>query len=236
MKSIDFLISSLSKINLFIFRLKRKNYLSLNQLDKKLETLLPHTNGFYVELGANDGLNQSNSYYFEKVKKWRGVLVEPSPNKFFECKKNRSSRNFFFCNACVGFDYKSNYVNMIYSNLMTISDSLNLNLEEKQTHLSKSKVHLKDYEDIIEFGSKAKTLTEILDLCGAPQIIDFLSLDVEGAELEVLKGINFDHYKFKYLLIEIWDLDTVNKFLVNAGYTLIDSLSHHDFLFKNNNL
>ena len=52
-----------------------------------LEDKLPHRDGFYVELGANDGVRFSNSYYFEVNKGWKGVLIEPAPNLYVTCKK-----------------------------------------------------------------------------------------------------------------------------------------------------
>ena len=59
-----------------------------------------------------------------------------------------------------------------------------------------------------------------------------MSLDVEGAELEVLKGINYDKYKFKYILIEVRDLNSVSEFLAKHGYVLEKQLSSHDYLYK----
>ena len=46
-------------------------------MDRRLEEVLPHKGGFYVELGANDGALASNSYYFELKKNWTGILIEP---------------------------------------------------------------------------------------------------------------------------------------------------------------
>ena len=58
------------------FRNKSKGvYFSLNSLDKQLEKYVDYDNGFYVELGANDGVNQSNTLYFEMKRNWKGVLV-----------------------------------------------------------------------------------------------------------------------------------------------------------------
>ena len=58
---------------------------SLNQLDKKLEKFVNYNDGFYVELGANDGVSQSNSLYFETKRNWSGILIEPSPHNFLLC-------------------------------------------------------------------------------------------------------------------------------------------------------
>ena len=66
----------------------------------------------------------------------------------------------------------------------------------------------------------------------APKEIDFLSLDVEGAELAVLKGIDFDKFLFKYMLIEVRDIKRMESFLRQHGYILEKQFSSHDYLFK----
>ena len=214
----------------------KKNFLgasfSLNKLDKKLEKYLDFDHGFFVELGANDGVTQSNSLYFELRRNWRGVLIEPSPYNFHKCMANRGLKNSVFCNACVGFEYEDKYVDMKYANLMSISNNLDLDLSNKKVHIEQAKRHLRNNEIVFSFGAKSRTLNDILDEAKAPHNIDFLSLDVEGAELEVLKGIDFEKYKFKYLLIEVRDLKRMQLFLKKYNYFLLDQFSFHDYLFK----
>ena len=65
-----------------------------------------------------------------------------------------------------------------------------------------------------------------------PKTIDFLSLDVEGAEIEVLKGIDFKKYRFKYILVESRNIENICKFLNLQNYEVIEKLSHHDYLFS----
>ena len=54
---------------------------SLNDLDLKLDAILEQRDGFYIEAGANDGLNQSNTVFFERHRGWTGLLVEPLPRQ-----------------------------------------------------------------------------------------------------------------------------------------------------------
>jgi len=208
-----------------------ENYYSLNELDKKLRKRISKRSGFYVEIGANDGVNQSNTLHFEKALGWKGVLIEPIPHRFLECKKNRSKENTFFCNACVSDDYKNEFVKIIYSNLMSVAPELDLDLERPYEHAATGHQFLDEHEVTFTFGAIAKTLTSILVEANAPRFIDLFSLDVEGAELEVLKGVDFDHYTFGHLLVESRNINRLERFLNQKGYRLVEPLSVHDYLF-----
>lgn len=210
----------------------RTGYFARSEMDKKLETLLPHHNGFYVELGANDGAFASNSYYFELKKGWTGVLIEPAPNLYLSCIKRRGKKNSVFCNACVPFEYHDQYVNMIYSDSMTISDDLSLDIKDKQEFIESGNSHLLPGEKTFEFGAKAATLNSILIESNAPKNIDFLALDVEGAELPVLQGLDFNMFRFKYMLIESRDIDNLSNFLLPFGYVIKEKFSYQDYLFE----
>ncbi len=84
-------------------------------------------NGFYIECGANDGVNQSNTWYFEKSLNWRGILIEPNKQIFQELKKNRSSKNIFENVALVSEDFKNKNEEIYLSEY---------NLESKLTNIA----------------------------------------------------------------------------------------------------
>ena len=216
----------------FIARLFSKYY-GLNNLDEKLEKYLNWKNGYFVELGANDGLSQSNTKYFELFRNWSGVLVEPYPENFQKCKKNRSRNSKVFNFACVGFDFKQKRVRLAYSNLMTVSLDGRSDIDDKWAHAHEGNPFLNAGEVVHEFSIDAITLNEILITADSPKEIDLLSLDVEGAELEVLSGIDHELFRFKYICLESRDLQAVNEFLLVHGYEFVESLSKHDYLFKN---
>lgn len=218
------------------WRIYRRHYQSgrfaRSDIDKLLESLLPHRDGFYVELGANDGALASNTYYFELKKNWTGVLIEPCPNLYLSCLKRRGEQNYVFCNACVPFDYTDRFVLMRYSDSMTISEDLNLDIGDADAFIKSGNKHLLPGEGEFEFGAKAETLNALLEKANAPSLIDFLSLDVEGAELAVLQGVDFTRYTFKYMLIECRDIERLNNFLSPLGYLLKSKVTHHDYLFS----
>lgn len=211
---------------------KRKTYYGHHNLDKKLKKYLDYEKGFYVELGANDGIRQSNTFYYEKNLNWRGILVEPIKLKYLKCLKNRSSKNYVYNNACVGFKFKNKKIKMIYSDLMSSIDDKNIiNKVNSKKHAQEGKKYLLDNEKIEEFWVNTKTLDDIFQEVNAPKLIDFLSLDVEGSELEVLNGVNFTIYNFKFILVESREDNEIIKFLNNKNYDLLEKISKRDLFF-----
>ena len=210
----------------------QKSFFSIHGLDQKIEQYLPQYNGFYVELGANDGVSQSNTLYFERYKNWKGVLVEPTPHNYLKCLSNRSKDNYIACNACVSFDYKDRFVEILFSNLMTSSIGLESDIQDPVSHANAGTQFLEGDERVFSFGAVAKTLNEVLIEANAPRKIDFLSLDVEGVEIEVLKGVDHSHFRFQYLCIECQDLEKLKAYLQQYDYELVEQLSYHDYLFR----
>jgi FkbM family methyltransferase len=219
----------------YLHNLKHK-YKSLNNLDKKIESYVNFNNGYFVELGANDGISQSNSYYFEKYRGWKGILVEPVPHNYLKCLKNRSKRTQVFCNACVSFNYKEKFVEIIYSDLMSISLGLESDISNAENYTKEGKQTLKKDEANFNFGAVANQLNNILLKANAPKQIDFLSLDVEGAEIEVLKGIDHNEYRFKFICIESRNIAKITDYLSINNYLMIEKLSPLDYLFKDKKL
>ena len=219
--------------NIIFFFKKRtilkKKYFSLNELDKKISKYLNYENGYYVELGANDGISQSNTLHFELYKNWKGILIEPIKTKYQQCIQIRNKINKFYNCACVSREFKEDNVQIVYSNLRTMTVDKN-NIIDPKTHINNDDLNF--YQKHINIKVEAKTLNSILVEANAPKLIDLLSLDTEGYENEVLNGINHDKFKFKYILVETKDFTKTNEILVKYNYSLLEKLSHHDYFFK----
>lgn len=209
-----------------------KKYYGLNGLDQKLELFLDFDNGYFVELGANDGVNQSNTFYFEQSRGWKGVLIEPVLHNFIKCKAARSPENFFQCAACVGFDYKEETLRLHYSNLMTTPAGISTDCPDPEAQARGGYQYIPAHERDIVIHAPARTLQSILLEAQAPRVIDLLSLDVEGGEMEVLKGIDHSRFQFRFLLVECRRIDQLQEFLAPKGYSLVEKLSFHDYLFQ----
>ena len=170
-----------------------------------------YNNGFYIECGANDGVDQSNTWYFNKYKNWNGILIEPIPRIFYELKKNRDIKNIFI-NKCLCADtYEKKFINILDEDMLSKINEI------KGTPLP------------------ASTLTNVLNECNAPKFIDFFSLDVEGSEFDVFEGTDFKKYIFKYLLVESKNFDALNSYLTPKNYSFTEQLSNGDWLFKYKN-
>jgi FkbM family methyltransferase len=207
-------------------------YYGLNDLDRKLERFIDFDRGYFVELGANDGVNQSNTLYFEQNRGWRGVLIEPFPPNFFKCRAARSKDDAIYCCACVGFDYKNEFVKIAYSNLMSTPLELESDIADPIAHANVGRQFLDSSEDVIIYGAQARTLQSILDASGAPPAVDLLSLDVEGAEIEVLRGVDHSRQRFRYICVECRDFAKMDAYLKATGYRFVEKLTEHDYLFE----
>ena len=204
-------ISSLFSQKTKTYFKKFRKFNDLNDLDKKMLEYLNFKNGFFIECGANDGVDQSNTWYYEKYLGWNGILIEPLKKQFIELRKNRNNKNFFF-NVALSSSDSVRSLNIIEKNLISrIVDESN--------------------SDTNSISVNSMTLTRILNEISAPSLIDFFSLDVEGYEYEIIKGIDFNKYNFKFFLIET-SYELVASYLNNKNYYLLKKLSNHDLLFK----
>jgi FkbM family methyltransferase len=191
------------------------------------------SNGFYVDIGASDGRAASNTYHLEKFQDWRGILVEPIMHVHFRSRQIRDlKRNIFFNCALVASDYVGKTVELLYSGLMTISKESTFNTQQWAEAGSK---FLGSGEVVSIFYSLARTLESVLTEANAPNKIDLLSIDVEGAELSVLQGVDFSNWIFDYILIETSEGSAAYLTLIKEGYLHIESISQN-LLFRHPSL
>lgn len=210
----------------------------LNGVDLKLiDAIAPRENGFFVELGANNGISQSNTFKLQKSYKWTGLLIEPSPIKFAECVANRSFANApqIRCAACVPFDYTDKFIEFDYVDLMSVGKGLDIAEDDARAHSELGKQWINSALRHT-YGALACTLTSLLDDAGAPSAFDLLVLDVEGNEHAVLRGFDFNRYRPNWILVEVRQGNSnVLSLLKSNGYIEFQKLSessrYADILF-----
>lgn len=203
---------------------------ALPPLHEKIKQQFPFRHGFFFEVGANDGLTQSNTAYLERYRGWRGILVEPLPSEFARCVANRPAAKSVNA-ALVADDTASKTVDIRYSNLMSAVDDPSRSL--LSTH--DLEIRASDTDNWSQvYAVPAMTVSRILDESGSPTV-DFFSLDVEGYELEVLKGVDFSRHRPRCFLIEARAIKSIDSLLTAQGYRRIDQWSHHDYLYADAN-
>jgi FkbM family methyltransferase len=201
---------------------------SLNDLDRKLERYVDFDGGTIFEAGANNGINQSNSLYFEMYRGWRSILVEPIPKRFFECVVNRPNALVEW-GALVPPPRKGELITLTYCNLMTVTRNSAETRAWEDDHVSRGTRHMPG-EKLEDFKARGNTISAILDKHRITHV-DVMSLDIEGYEIPALQGINWARHRPTWLLIEVRDEPAMNEYLA-PYYEQVDKLSHHDFLYR----
>ena len=182
------------------------------------------SDGYYIDVGANDGRSFSNTYHLENSQGWSGVLIEPILHLFFRSQQLRSPEfNEFFNAACVSEDFTEDKVELLYAGLMSITNT------ESQRYdpihwANQGRQYLPKGESVQKTWSQARTLNSILEEAHSPRIINLLSIDVEGAEYGVLKGLDLDRWLVEFILIET-EIESLSfKYLCEKGFKHIESI------------
>ena len=193
-----------------VFLLKWLEFKSWSDSSSQLgQEFLPffygHELGFFCEVGANDGLRFSNTFFLESMG-WNGVLIEPDPRNFKLLIESRSVRILPFC-ATDDDDIEIAF-NLARDTLYSGGSHHEL---QRESHGAEDVTHV--------LGFKLVTL---LEKVSAPKFIDFMSIDTEGNEFEVLLGMDFNKYQVAILCVEhnydYKKLKKIRSFLYSRGY------------------
>jgi FkbM family methyltransferase len=171
---------------------------ALHELDAKLDAIIGLEGGFFVEAGAHDGFTQSNTYWLERFRGWRGLLIEPMPELAAEARLSRPDAKLVQC-ALVSEDTQGTCVTMRSGDLFSMVDGV------REAGWTRNGTFL-GWRDSYELDVEARTLSSVLDEMKAPEV-DLLSLDVEGFEAQALKGISYSRHAPRYIVVEIHDPD-----------------------------
>ena len=215
--------SSLQRIRRFALRVRSlfrlpdywKEALSYSQVGQDVwvygEVFNQSRHGFFVDLGAFDGVFLSNTYLLEKRYGWKGICIEANIQTYEKLVQQRSS---ICVNALVADVESQAYI----SNAGTVSGIVS---QEELHDLGASK-------NI--FAVRSMPLIRILQQYHAPTCVDYMSVDIEGAEDMALLGFDFDQYVFKCMTIERPSQELKAK-LASNGYCLVKEISGLDSFY-----
>jgi FkbM family methyltransferase len=175
----------------WIDALKKKAVSQLGQDLWVLEKTHYKRNGYFVEFGATDGVLLSNTFLLEKEFGWKGICAEPNPKFFAQLKENRQ--------CAVSDQYiageSGKEVEFILADVYGGSQEY-----------ANDDAHSDKREAYRAAGWVATlptlSLNDFLQQHGAPNEIDYLSVDTEGSEYEILQAFPFDRWRVRLLTIE----------------------------------
>ncbi|MER9200804.1 FkbM family methyltransferase [Mesorhizobium sp. M0933] len=176
-------------------------------------------NGYFVEFGATNGVNLSNSYLLEKHFGWNGILAEPAKVWHDSLRQNRRAHIETRCvwsesDSVLRFNEVGN------AELSTVEAFSGSDARRRE----RDSGHVYDVETI--------SLNDLLRKFGAPKEIDYLSIDTEGSEFDILNSFDFDAYRFSVITCEhnyTPRREDIHRLLSANGYVRkFDKLSKFD--------
>lgn len=189
---------------------------SYSQIGQDLAVLEYYNNkegGYFVEVGAADGIELSNTYLLETKYKWKGICVEPIPEQYKKLLTNRPNSKcsndavYYKSGMTLQFDIANN--GNLISGLTEHIDTHKAKVDANKTTIN----------------VKTISLTDLLEQYDAPNFIEYLSLDTEGSEYEILKEFDFDKYKFGLIDVEHNYKEPrrsqIRELLISKGYEYI---------------
>ncbi len=160
---------------------------------------------------------------------WRGVLVEPLPELAAQCKIRRAHSSVVNA-ALVAPDFPSGTIQIRHANLVSVVEGAYGDQKREEDHALIGQM-VQRLGEVRQFDVPARTLTSILEECGAPANFDLLSLDVEGYEVHALRGLDMEKFQPEYICIETEAFSLISQ-LLGERYVFVEQLTVHDYLFR----
>lgn len=146
-------------------------------------------NGFFIEFGATNGIYLSNTFLLEKEYQWSGILAEPGKIWNVDLFKNRSC---IIDTRCVWNKTGDN---------LTFNETLNPEISTINSYSSNDSLSNARKKGVT-YNVETVSLNDLLEQHNAPYEIDYLSIDTEGSEYDILSSFDFNKYSIKIITVE----------------------------------
>jgi len=173
---------------------EKRHYSQIGQSQYVDKLLKGRRNGVFLECGASDGVSLSNSLFFEIYRNWTGILIEASPVRLKSLIK--TNRNAFVVRSCLSVTTKPEIVKFTKPDNVAGGLSSNIYSSTLKRFMRRSKTG-----DLLEIYVQCFPLISILDALDIHHI-DYMSLDIEGAEIDVLKTVDWTKLTVDVFTIE----------------------------------
>jgi len=217
---------NLTEINTLLQLAKRKNLNFSAQVAQDIIAYLffkGKSDGFYIDIGANDGISGSTTFWAEQSG-WKGICVEPQKTIFERLKQLRKTATLY--NFAIS-DKTQNDIEFITFPERDFRSGIAVSMSESHIEEAKKLSSMqKTTIDTITFGDMMKDFPDV-------KHIDFISIDTEGHELQVLHSIDFEKYSFGLITIETEPQSESVKYIRNKGYKEL-LVAESDILFVPN--
>lgn len=183
-------------------------------------------NGLFVDIGANDGITLSNTYYLEKNMGWTGLCFEPNPDAYVTLIENRTCT--CIKSGVADFNGKAAFQRLRGSGVIPMFSGL---IDKYDPH------HIAMIEEALKlYGGEKETIeiecVRLKDILGDSNIqhVDYLSIDTEGSELDILETIDFEHTYYGVISAENnYDDGRIRKYMRSKNFKFIAYVGCDEF-------
>lgn len=186
-------------------------------------------NGFFLEIGADDGIDKSNTKFYEEFG-WKGMCIEPSHKRFKLLEANRTC-------YCENYAVSDSIGEVEFMDISGWGKGLSGIVEKydsrHKTRIQREITHPENKGNEM-ITVKTELLSNLLDKHKVTEI-DFCTIDTEGGEFDIIKTIDFDKYKINIILVENnYKESNVKDYLETKGYKLVTTLTIDDVFVREN--
>ncbi len=191
------------------------------------ELLKGKKNGVFMEIGAFDGVSLSNTLFFEETLDWTGVCIEPIPYQFEKLQSNRSCE-------CINIAI-SNYngiTDFCWSKKVGMLSGLLENYDPRHVRRIDYELSMKDGGEKVILKVDVTTFNDVMERYGLTKL-DFVTIDTEGGEENIIKSIDFNKYQIDVIFVENNYGFNIKNYLTSKGYCFVKHMGCDEVYITN---